>query len=223
MRCVRTSAAHYPQSKTAKTVVPRPVRPTSRSGGSSRSPLSSARPPYDGQAEEILLLNALGNIGDFVGGIGVVVTLIYLAVQIRQNNRQLETNTAATQASAYQAELAQTRSRNMEFVRDRKMAEWAFLDSTEGLDPIDKFRVEVLWLDNFRGRQHLFIQAQDGLIRPDLMKTHDSALLGLFANPVVRDFWTRRSDQFVPEFVQHVATLRSARDSDSQPEPYLRE
>jgi hypothetical protein len=173
--------------------------------------------------EEILLLNTLGNIGDFVGGIGVVVTLIYLAVQIRQNSRQIEMNTAATQAAAYQAELAQTRSMNMEFIRDRKMAEWAFLDSTGGLDAIDKFRVETLWLDNFRGRQHLFLQAQGGLIRPELTSTHDSALLGLFANPVVRDFWTRRSDQFVPEFVQHVATLRSARNSGSQPEPYLRE
>jgi hypothetical protein len=171
----------------------------------------------------MLLLDALGNIGDFVGGIGVVVTLIYLAVQIRQNNRQLEMNTTATQAAAYQAELAQSRSWNMELVRDRKMAEWIFLDSTEGLDAIDKFRVEVQWLENFRGKQHLFIQAQDGLIRPELMRTHDSALLGMFANPVVRDFWTRRSDQFVPEFIQHVATLRSARNSDSQPEPYLRE
>jgi len=35
------------------------------------------------------VLNALGNIGDFLGGIGVVITLIYLAFQIRQNTAQL--------------------------------------------------------------------------------------------------------------------------------------
>jgi len=35
------------------------------------------------------VLEALGNIGDFIGDIAVVVTLIYLAVQIRQNTRQL--------------------------------------------------------------------------------------------------------------------------------------
>ena len=33
------------------------------------------------------MIEALGNIGDFVGGIGVVATLIYLAIQIRQNTR----------------------------------------------------------------------------------------------------------------------------------------
>ena len=31
------------------------------------------------------MLNELGNIGDFVGGVAVVATLVYLAFQIRQN------------------------------------------------------------------------------------------------------------------------------------------
>jgi hypothetical protein len=37
------------------------------------------------------MLDALGNIGDFVGGIGVVITLGYLAVQIRHNTRAVRT------------------------------------------------------------------------------------------------------------------------------------
>jgi len=40
---------------------------------------------------EVKILEALGNIGDFVGGIAVVVTLIYLAVQVRQNTAALRT------------------------------------------------------------------------------------------------------------------------------------
>ena len=35
------------------------------------------------------MLEALGNIGDFLGGIGVVITLIYLATQIRENTQSL--------------------------------------------------------------------------------------------------------------------------------------
>ena len=31
------------------------------------------------------MLDELGNIGDFLGGLAVVVTLVYLALQIRQN------------------------------------------------------------------------------------------------------------------------------------------
>ena len=37
------------------------------------------------------MLDALGNVGDFLGGIGVVVTLLYLAAQIRQNTRPSRT------------------------------------------------------------------------------------------------------------------------------------
>jgi hypothetical protein len=38
------------------------------------------------------VLDAIGNIGDFVGGIGVVVTLLYLAGQIRQNTRSVRSS-----------------------------------------------------------------------------------------------------------------------------------
>jgi hypothetical protein len=41
-------------------------------------------------------LDALGNIGDFVGGLGVVVTLIYLAVQIRQNTATVRASGSAS-------------------------------------------------------------------------------------------------------------------------------
>lgn len=36
------------------------------------------------------MLDTLGNLGDFVGGIAVVITLIYLAVQVRQNTSALK-------------------------------------------------------------------------------------------------------------------------------------
>ena len=36
-----------------------------------------------------MTLEDLGNLGDFLGGIAVIVTLIYLVVQIRQNTKLL--------------------------------------------------------------------------------------------------------------------------------------
>jgi hypothetical protein len=45
-------------------------------------------------------LDALGNIGDFVGGIAVVVTLVYLAFQIRQNTAQVRQTLHVARAQA---------------------------------------------------------------------------------------------------------------------------
>ncbi len=42
-------------------------------------------------AQENTILDTLGDLGDFIGGIGVVITLIYLATQIRQNTAALRT------------------------------------------------------------------------------------------------------------------------------------
>jgi len=38
------------------------------------------------------LLEDLGNLGDFIGGLAVIVTLIYLANQVRQNTAALRTS-----------------------------------------------------------------------------------------------------------------------------------
>ena len=46
-------------------------------------------------------LEDLGNIGEFVAAVAVVVSLIYLAVQIRQNTRQVDVNTTALQRAAF--------------------------------------------------------------------------------------------------------------------------
>jgi hypothetical protein len=46
-------------------------------------------------------LEALGNLGDFIGGIAVVVTLLYLAVQIRHNTAALQTASRQEIASGY--------------------------------------------------------------------------------------------------------------------------
>ncbi len=35
-------------------------------------------------------LTQLANLGEFIGGVAVLVTLIYLAAQIRQNTRSVE-------------------------------------------------------------------------------------------------------------------------------------
>jgi hypothetical protein len=45
-------------------------------------------------------LDALGSIGDFVGGIAVVVTLVYLAFQIRQNTNQVRQSIRFARAQA---------------------------------------------------------------------------------------------------------------------------
>ena len=45
----------------------------------------------------------LGNLGDFIGSIAVVVTLIYLAVQVRQGRESIERNEKLVLSQVHQA------------------------------------------------------------------------------------------------------------------------
>jgi hypothetical protein len=44
--------------------------------------------------------DAIGAIGDFIGGVAVVVSLVYLATQVRHSARITEQNTREVSASA---------------------------------------------------------------------------------------------------------------------------
>jgi hypothetical protein len=50
----------------------------------------------------------LGSIGEMISAIAVVVSLIYLAFQIRQNTSQIDQNTEAARASAFDSTITQT-------------------------------------------------------------------------------------------------------------------
>jgi len=64
-------------------------------------------------------LEALGNIGEFVGSIAVVITLIFLTIQMRQNNEVMKENARLTRAQTRQMTVAMAR----EFERDLAMNE----------------------------------------------------------------------------------------------------
>jgi len=53
------------------------------------------------------VLDALGNLGDFIGGIAIIVTLIYLAIQVRQNTKSVRAASRLEIASGYRTHLHQ--------------------------------------------------------------------------------------------------------------------
>jgi hypothetical protein len=59
----------------------------------------------------------------------------------------------------------------------------------------------------------MFIQGQEGLIRDDLLATHEAGLRGVLGTAVVQDLWARRRDQFTPGFAEHVDRLLSGQEN----------
>lgn len=70
-----------------------------------------------------MTLQDIGNIGELVGAVGVVASLAYLAVQVRQNTTQIERNTKATQAASYQAMIDLISTMNISLSSSSEFAE----------------------------------------------------------------------------------------------------
>jgi hypothetical protein len=79
----------------------------------------------------------LGAVGEFVGAIGVVFTLGYLAFQIRQNTFQLEQNALTTKAAAVNASNMALRETRQSIFCSAEMSEF-FLRGNENPDELDE-------------------------------------------------------------------------------------
>ena len=64
----------------------------------------------------------LGNLGDFLGGIAVIATLVYLALQIRQNTSQIAENSGWLRAQTYRADQTAHQLVNLNVMQDESLA-----------------------------------------------------------------------------------------------------
>ena len=140
-------------------------------------------------------LDALGNVGDFVGGIAVVVTLVYLAAQIRRNTEEVRS-----------ASLDAVAASHMEFQR----SVWG--------DPV----LNKLWFDGMagkalpedEGRRFLFMvitcarhwerafhKARGGTLDSTSWSGIHRELAGVFSYPGTQEYWKRIQYMFPPDFV----------------------
>ena len=101
----------------------------------------------------------LGNFGEFAGAIAVVVTLLYLAAQVRQSKLATEANTKIIRAQAISGVTLNVQSEMQIFAQTRETAEAMFkLSMEEPLNDKEMFLVDLCLTASFVSRQNEFFQ-----------------------------------------------------------------
>jgi len=121
----------------------------------------------------------LGALGEFLGSIGVIVTLVYLAIQVRHSKESMDANTKAVKAQISQARTdnlsANLRARlaSNESVRigaqelvAANREEWA-----ESLSPEDRVRVRIQLILLLNDVRNQFYQYQEGFLDERIWST----------------------------------------------------
>jgi hypothetical protein len=143
-----------------------------------------------------------------VAAIGVIASLIYLAIQIRQNTRSVRMASHHS-ISAGLHELSKT------IANDPKMAE-LWRKGTRDLNCLsddDRIRFELLagWL--FRSYEELHAYHDRGLIESNFWASRSRNMLAFISLPGIRQWWdttlitfpTTGAEQFTHEFRNYVA------------------
>ena len=108
-----------------------------------------------------MTIQDLGSFGEFIGALAVLISLFYLAMQIRQNTRAL--NSSSYAQSAEQAWLVQ-----LAIAQDPALAAvWAKYAAGEALTSEETVRIEAALSNLFMAGENTFRLHELGLLDPD--------------------------------------------------------
>ena len=146
-----------------------------------------------------MVLESLANVGEFVGGLGVVLSLIYVAVQIRHNtaSRRMETYARTLeQMSALQHQLA----KDHEFTR---MYNIGLLD-IYALGQTDRVRFVWVLTQFFGALEFMHYQEQEGNLPDELWQRWVNTTRWWLTFPGVIEWWNTMPTPFTDRFTAFV-------------------
>jgi len=144
---------------------------------------------------------AIGAIGEIAGAVLVGITLIYLAVQLRQN-------TAALTSSTFLA-ISSLMSSNMEVFASHVELGPLLVKSQDGLDRLsqdERARFGFLMMMAYRRVETVVVQRHLGFIDPALTAGFERSALSGFASLGTRQWWEGSKGAFSSLFSTWVDT-----------------
>ena len=144
---------------------------------------------------------AVSAIGEIVGAIAVVVTLAYLAAQIRQS-------TQVARSTARQAITQTTIDAVSDLVHDRELAQ-AFLDDLAGkeLPPADALRILGRSYVNLRNWENIHYQYMVGMLSEGEWAGFRLNLKAVMQWDSMRRFWENERHFYSPAFQAEIANI----------------
>ena len=145
----------------------------------------------------------LGNIGEFVGAIAVLATLIYLTIQVRQNTNTIAGATEmeiAKEMAAFHARI----TADPELIQ---LYEKAASNQPMSESEILRYRwlfAEVFWLWEGVYRQYI-----RGLISDENWESIVTTILGILRGDVMNTWWESRTSALSSEFYSYIDQRRS--------------
>ena len=136
--------------------------------------------------------------GEWAAALAVVASLIYLAIQIKQNSKQLaESAKRATQSAIYQQNLVAAQDKDVAAILRRGMK------NNNDLDPEEWARFHSYWMTIFITYQEAYKEVKKVGTDDDFWNIIQQHALTYLSTPGLSIWWQKNKYMFNDEFVSH--------------------
>ncbi len=142
-----------------------------------------------------MTLEAITLVAQIAGILGVIVSLAYLAVQVRQN-------TLSVRSATYDSLVRHSGEFLVPLIEDPVLAE-AFergVGSWSALTSGEQTRVNYLFTQLLRTWENVFYQHRQGTLEEGLWVSWRHVMVSYFHQPGVQDWWKNRGDAYSVDF-----------------------
>jgi hypothetical protein len=145
--------------------------------------------------------DAISAIAEVVGVIAIVVSLVYLSVQIKQN-------TKVARAATRQAIAESTENLGSDLIGNGEIAE-IFVKHLSGkeLSAVEKLRLQARCYRDIQHWENIHYQFQEGLVSKDQWAGFRKNLISLLAIDAYREYWEHESFHYSEAFQAEIASL----------------
>ncbi|MDJ0940468.1 MAG: hypothetical protein QNJ00_11965 [Woeseiaceae bacterium] len=150
-------------------------------------------------------------LAEILGGIAVVVSLIFVGYQIQQSNEQAALNTTALQVTAYQQLIDGISEFNTQTIQNQELRSARIkVEAGAQFDELSAEEQEIfnafLYLA-YRNGDLAYFQFQKGIIDEERLRSGMGLLVNYLALPTVRRHWDERKEGFVTEYRDYIDQL----------------
>lgn len=157
-----------------------------------------------------MTITELGAIGEFVASIAVLITLIFLLLEMRANTKILiRSNARAT----YEQEGEALRA-----IMDGEIAELYLRGHNEGLHTltsVERYRFDLTFVVWLHAVESAYADNKEGYYPSDKLVPFENALAGFLASPGGSVWWSERKVWFGPDFRAEVERILANPSEDS--------
>ena len=136
-------------------------------------------------------IESIANYADVIGGVAVIVSLIYVGIQIRRN-------TKSSQSQANQSAHESLANASLEIAIDADLSSLARkgMVAFEKLTEEEHFRFMMLMMTVFRRFENIFYQYEKGFLEEELWDGYKQSMLLYHYTSGGQMFWDLRSTHY---------------------------